>query len=295
MRKITTGIVGGPILGTLSATDNTVQSQLNEDINLSPAGSGVTVSSNDLQVANNNGLLLSDNANNFVTLKAPGTVTSDYTLTFPAADGGAGSVLSTDGSGNLSFITSGITVTDQNADSSTYYPSFTDSTSGSIAGLNVSSSKLTYQPSTGTLSCNVLSAVSLTLSGGLSGVPITGGSINNTPIGSTTRNTGQFTTMTATTIVEDSSITLKENINPISDALDIITKLDGVTYDRKDGSTKNEAGLIAETVNEILPNLVSKDSAGNPKGINYTKLSAYLIEAVKELSSEVNRLKSRGN
>jgi|SRR6056300_503965 hypothetical protein len=294
MRKITTGTVGGPILGSLQTLDNTFRSLNNDNIELSPNGSGVTVSSNDIQIGNNNGLKLSDNGGNFVTLKAPAT-TADYTLTFPADDGSASFVLSTDGSGNLSWIQTGISVTDQNADSTSYYPTFITDTSGSTAGLNVSSSKLTYQPSTGTLTATVLSAGSLVLTGGgLTGVPITGGSINNTPIGNTTRNTGQFTTMTATTIVEDSSIALKENINPIQNALDIITKLDGVTYDRKDGSSKKEAGLIAERVNEILPNLVSKDENGNPKGINYTKFSAYLIEALKELSLEVRRLKSRG-
>jgi hypothetical protein len=295
MRKITTGTVGGPILGTLLSIDNSFRSNNNDNINLTPNGSGVTASTNDLQIDNNKGLKLSDSGSNYVTIKAPSSASGDYTLTFPADDGGANEVLTTDGNGVLSWTVSGLTVTDQIADSSTYYPTFIGSTSGTTAGVNVSSSKMTYQPSTGTLTATILSADSLTLTGtGLSGVPITGGSINNTPIGNTTRNTGQFTTMTATTIVEDSSIALKENINPISNALDIITKLNGVTYDRKDGSSKNEAGLIAETVNEILPNLVSKDSAGNPVGINYTKFSAYLIEALKELASEVNRLKSRG-
>ena len=60
-----------------------------------------------------------------------------------------------------------------------------------------------------------------------------------------------------------------------------------LNYDLFDEFHQGKAG-------EILPNLVSKDSAGNPVGINYTKFSAYLIEALKELASEVNRLKSRG-
>jgi hypothetical protein len=98
-------------------------------------------------------------------------------------------------------------------------------------------------------------------------------------------------TFTATALVESSSITLKENITPIEDALGIILKLDGVLYDRKDGSKKREAGLIAERVNEVLPNLVTKDIRGNPEGINYTKFSAYLIEAVKSLKKEIEDLK----
>jgi hypothetical protein len=92
-------------------------------------------------------------------------------------------------------------------------------------------------------------------------------------------------TLVATSITETSSITLKQNINPIENALLLISKLDGVTYDRKDGSSKNEAGLIAEDVQKILPNLVSSD------GIQYTKLTAYLIEAVKTLKKEIDDLK----
>jgi hypothetical protein len=98
-------------------------------------------------------------------------------------------------------------------------------------------------------------------------------------------------TLTVTAFVESSSIALKENITPINNALGSILKLSGVTYDRKDGTSKNEAGLIAEHVNKILPNLVSKDSKGKPVGIHYTKLTAYLIEAVKALQDEIDELK----
>jgi hypothetical protein len=80
------------------------------------------------------------------------------------------------------------------------------------------------------------------------------------------------------------------NINPIDNALETVLKLKGVTYDRKDGSSQNEAGLIAEQVNKILPNLVSKDEKGKPTGIHYTKLTAYLIEAIKVMQSEINDL-----
>ena len=112
----------------------------------------------------------------------------------------------------------------------------------------------------------------------------------------TVTSTGNLTvsgTMTATTIVETSSATLKENINPITDALGLIAQLQGVTYDRRDGSTHNEAGLIAEEVNRVLPNLVSLDDQGQPIGVYYTKLTAYLIEAVKSLKAEIDQLKGK--
>jgi hypothetical protein len=150
------------------------------------------------------------------------------------------------------------------------------------------------------------------------------GSLQNTPIGSVTRNTGAFTTLTANSattftantastttgtgtlvvtggvgisgqltaasIVETSSIVYKEDITPIDNALSAIMQLVGVTYARKD-THKYEAGLIAEEVDKVLPNLVSKNADGSPEGIQYTKLTAYLIEAVKSLKAEIDELK----
>lgn len=97
--------------------------------------------------------------------------------------------------------------------------------------------------------------------------------------------------LTATSITESSSIKLKENINPIEDALDKILQLNPVTYDRKDGTSINEVGLIAEEVEKIIPNIVSRDEYGNVQGINYTKLSVYLIDAIKSLRKEIEILK----
>jgi hypothetical protein len=124
---------------------------------------------------------------------------------------------------------------------------------------------------------------------GVSGNIYAGG-MQNTPIGNITPSTGAFTSFTATTIVETSSIAFKENVNTIDNALDSIMQLVGVTYDRKDNK-EHEAGLIAEDVNKVLPNLVSKDANGDPHGIKYSKLTAYLVEAVKSLKQEIDQLK----
>jgi hypothetical protein len=95
------------------------------------------------------------------------------------------------------------------------------------------------------------------------------------------------------TLTESSSITIKENLDPISDALSSILNLNGYVYDRKDGTAYRRAGLIAEEVNNVLPNLVQKDSDGNPTGIQYTNLIAYLVESIKELKKEIEELKRK--
>lgn len=56
----------------------------------------------------------------------------------------------------------------------------------------------------------------------------------------------------------------------------------------KDG---RQIGLVAQDVEKALPELVSKDKDGY-KAISYTKLTAVLVEAVKELKTENESLKT---
>lgn len=100
-------------------------------------------------------------------------------------------------------------------------------------------------------------------------------------------------TLTAAGLVEQSSIVYKENVNPIENALDVIGKLTGVLYDRKDKTQVNQPGFIAEDVNKVLPNVVSKKADGTVEGIQYTKIIAYLVECVKDLKSEIDQLKGK--
>lgn len=90
---------------------------------------------------------------------------------------------------------------------------------------------------------------------------------------------------------ETSTIRVKENVEPIQNAIDTVMKLTGVTFDRTDNHKTNEPGLIAEEVERIIPNLVSRDAQGAADGVYYSKLTAYLIEAVKSLKSETEDLK----
>ena len=278
-RKITSGRVGGPILGSISSITNTFESlEANANIVFSPDGTGVSEFTKDIYTSSNAGIRLGDSDTNYALLKAPAALSANYTLTLPANDGGSGQVLRTDGSGALTWVAPALTVTNRSsADNTTYYIAMVDQTSGIEDTLSIASDRFSFVPNPGRLTVNSFVCGS---------VDINGGNIDGTTIGSATPAAGTFTTVT-----ETSSITLKENVNPITNALESITKLAGVIYDRKDGSIKHEAGLIAEEVDKVLPNLVKKDASGNPESIMYTKLSAYLIEAVKTLKEEVEFLK----
>jgi hypothetical protein len=277
-RKITSGIVGRSVLGSLSTDNNSLQSVItNANVLLEPNGTGIVQSTKDIQINAQNTLRLADaDSSNYVALRAPATVSANVTYTFPAAATNT-NFLQTNATGDLSWTAPFVAVANQTADTGTYYPTITTATSGTVSTVSVSNSKLSFVPSTGMLTSTGITATTATISGG---------TINGTTIGATTAAAGTFTAIT-----ETSSIAYKENINPITNALDAILQLVGVTYDRKDGSSINEAGLIAEDTANVLPNLVTY-KAGKPEGINYTKLSAYLIEAVKSLKQEIEQLKS---
>ena len=49
--------------------------------------------------------------------------------------------------------------------------------------------------------------------------------------------------------------------------------------------------MIAEEVNEIFPELVTKNKDGEVEAMSYSRVTAVLLEAVKELSQEVKELK----
>ena len=72
-----------------------------------------------------------------------------------------------------------------------------------------------------------------------------------------------------------------------------VLQMQGVKFDWKDESkTQNRNyGFIAEDVDKILPDLVAHDEEGKPKAIQYTKLTAVLLEAIKEQQDQINDLK----
>ena len=101
------------------------------------------------------------------------------------------------------------------------------------------------------------------------------------------------TTLTIPALTETSSITYKENVQPLQ-FNEAIYNVNAVKYDRKDGSSKDEVGVIAEELYEILPDLVSlKD--GKPEAVKYTKMTMYLLEALKKQNQEIQLLKEKLN
>ena len=138
-----------------------------------------------------------------------------------------------------------ISVVDNTTTNSTYYPMYVDSISGIATQLNVSSTKLNFNPSTGNFSAT------------------------------------QFTSL--------SDKTRKTNIRTIDDAMQIVERLDGVRYDWIDNN-KPSIGLIAQDVEEVLPEIV-ETSSDNIKSVSYGNLVGVLVEAIKDLQNQINEIR----
>ncbi len=95
-----------------------------------------------------------------------------------------------------------------------------------------------------------------------------------------------------------SDIRLKENIQPIQNALTKVKSISGNTYDWKEGYEEihshkgNDVGVIAQEIEQILPEAVIDRETGY-KAVNYEKIIPLLIEAIKELSDKVKELESK--
>jgi len=80
----------------------------------SSGGAVLSWATSGLTLASAKSLLFTDNTTNTITLQAPSTISSSYTLKWPTAQGGANTAIVNDGSGNLSWGTAGTGSVTQN-------------------------------------------------------------------------------------------------------------------------------------------------------------------------------------
>ncbi len=91
---------------------------------------------------------------------------------------------------------------------------------------------------------------------------------------------------------------LKDNIQPIEDALSKVNQLNGCTFTYT-SDDKESAGLIAQDIEKVLPSAVSemelplkKDDGNKYKTVQYDQVIGLLVESIKELSDKVSKLEN---
>jgi hypothetical protein len=94
----------------------------------------------------------------------------------------------------------------------------------------------------------------------------------------------------ANNVTAYSDIRLKEDLEPITDAIEKVQSLTGYTYTRID-SGQRQTGLIAQEVQKVLPEAVMDN--GEHLSLAYGNMVGLLIEAIKEQQVQINELKSR--
>jgi hypothetical protein len=92
-----------------------------------------------------------------------------------------------------------------------------------------------------------------------------------------------------------SDILRKKNVQTVQNAVEIVNQLRGVKFTWNDSEAKS-FGVIAQEIEQVMPELVELNELLNAKTVNYSGIIAVLIESIKELSARVEELeqKSRG-
>ena len=78
---------------------------------------------------------------------------------------------------------------------------------------------------------------------------------------------------------------MKEGVENLHYGLDTVRAMRPVSYTRK-GKTETQIGLIAEEINQLIPEVVKYDDDGNPSSMNYGRLVAVLVNAIQELDAK---------
>jgi|TARA_R100000149_G_scaffold3243_1_gene1013 hypothetical protein len=86
---------------------------------------------------------------------------------------------------------------------------------------------------------------------------------------------------------------LKTDISNIENGLEKVMQMQGVHYKRRDvENAKPQIGVLAQDMEAIIPEVVlTADDEMQTKSVDYGKLTAVLIEAIKDLKAEIDELK----
>ena len=93
------------------------------------------------------------------------------------------------------------------------------------------------------------------------------------------------------TLSQGSDARYKTNVQPLTDALAKVKKVEGVSFQRVDNpEPRTQIGFIAQDLEAVVPEVVITDSEGM-KSVEYSNMVALLTEAIKEQQQQIDMLK----
>jgi hypothetical protein len=221
--------------------------------------SGTAASAGMIQLSEQN-----TNGNNFIAFKAAAALSTDTTFVWPTNGGSLNQVLTTDGAGNLSWSTaSGGSVTAQAISDAGGWLNGGNKFGGSASLGTTDNYSLAFK-------VNNTTAMSISQSG-------------NVGIGTTSPGTALEVSgdVKAVDFISVSDRRLKENVRTLP-GLELVSKMRGVSYNWISNG-KADFGVIAQEMEQVLPEAVFTDANTGFKGVKYPNLVGPLIESTKEL------------
>jgi|GEM_PF-2972027 len=92
-------------------------------------------------------------------------------------------------------------------------------------------------------------------------------------------------------LISLSDIRVKENVQDLSDSLNKVDQMRGVSYN-KVGDTEEKIGFIAQELETILPQVITENEDGY-KHVAYGNIVPVLVEAIKELNAKIEKLENK--
>jgi hypothetical protein len=217
---------------------------------------------------NGQSIVSASNGNIAITPNGSGKVILDG-LSHPTADGSTDQFLKTNGSGVLSFAT---------VDTTTKLDDLALGDAASVLATSAGNITIDAQGSD----------TDIIIKGTDGGVDTTYLTIDGSAAGAATFNND---------VTAFSDKRLKTDISNIENGLDKVMLMQGVYYKRNDiENARGQIGVLAQDMEAILPEVVlTATDAMQTKSVDYGKLTAVLIEAVKELNMQLQELKQQIN
>ena len=206
--------------------------------------------------------------------------TADQTIT-------AGSGLSGGGTGNVTLSHSDTSSQSSvNNSGATVIQDVTLDTYGHVTGLGSHTLTLANLGYTGATNANYITNNNQ-LTNGSGYTTYTSNQATNT------NSTVTFTTVNAGTVNTTSDKRAKDDITPITGALNKVQQLGGYSFTLK-ATEEKSSGVIAQEVQKVMPELVQEGAEGL-LSVQYGNMVGLLIEAIKEQQSQIDELKQKLN
>ena len=105
---------------------------------------------------------------------------------------------------------------------------------------------------------------------------------------------GQITTSGSATTYHTSSDARLKDITGEARGLEVINKLNPISYTWKlDGSA--DEGFIAQEVEKLIPNVVHQNADDDMYSMDYGRITPLLVKAIQELTTKVKELEDKLN